>query len=81
MRGSALWSQFSPSIFTWVLGIELRSAGLHDNCFYLVIHRVSPCLSASTVLALPGTLVGFVSAAAAPVALTRPFVLYERTRD
>lgn len=93
-EGPALWSQFSPSIFIWVLGIELRSPGLHDS-FYLMSPLLSPSRSTptalaspgtlspshspSTALASPGTLVGFV--AAASVALTCIFVLFERTRD
>jgi len=77
-EGPAVWSQFSPSIFIWVLGIEVRSPSLHDS-FYLMRPLLSPTLSASTALASPGTLMGFVGAA--PVALTCIFVLFERPRD
>lgn len=27
--GTTLWNRFSPSTFTWVLGVELGSSGLH----------------------------------------------------
>lgn len=67
--------RFSPSTFTRVLGIELRSAGLKDNCLYLMNHLPSPGTLGppASVRALPGTLgvwFGFVC-----------FIWFERTRD
>lgn len=32
-----LWSWFSLSTFTWVLGFELGLSGLRNSCFYLLI--------------------------------------------
>lgn len=37
-----LWSQFFPSLFTCVSGIEFRPSGLPDKCFDLLSHLVSP---------------------------------------
>lgn len=30
----SLWSHFFPSIFRWVLGVELKTPGLHKKCLY-----------------------------------------------
>ena len=38
-----IWSQFS-STFTWVLGIKLRSLGLHSEHPYPLNHFVGPTL-------------------------------------
>lgn len=37
-----MWTLFSPSIFTWVPGIELSSPGLHGKFFYLQSYIGSP---------------------------------------
>lgn len=37
-----LWSQFSPSTFVWVPGIELRLLGLQAKDLYLLSHFASP---------------------------------------
>lgn len=29
---AALWNQFFPSLFTWILGIDLRLSSLCDGC-------------------------------------------------
>lgn len=39
---TALWSLFSPSIFIWVLAIELRSWGWHSKHFYPLTHLTGP---------------------------------------
>lgn len=33
-----LWSQFSPILFIWILGIKLKSPGLCSKCLYLLSH-------------------------------------------
>lgn len=39
---TTLKSWFHPSTFTWVLGIELKSPGLHDRHLYTFSHLTSP---------------------------------------
>lgn len=39
---TAVWSQFSPSICTWVLEIKLWSPGFCEKCLYSPHHLKDP---------------------------------------
>lgn len=41
---TSLWSQFSPSTFMCVLGLELRSLVLYCRHLYLLSHLLTPVL-------------------------------------
>ena len=45
---TVLWSQVSPSIFMWVLGIELRSPGLWGRLSHLLSHLACPHICLQT---------------------------------
>lgn len=45
-RGQLLSSHFSPSTYTWVLGIKGGSSGLHSEFLYLLSRLASPVLLA-----------------------------------